>query len=259
MTPPSAETIIEDEGTQDEWTALDNSFFLFEKIYDALPYFKDGLSNELNGTCQVGQLLLKGYEQQLQNGIMLREAYTYTYDRMDHDERMRLIELSSHEYSAWDPNHLRYRADYDQRTIMSGQVLIRGLFDTEVQVYFEDTGKYPTIPLHIADRERDVMGPNSKVCPKLDGIADRAKLSEEYLAFSTSKDSQDVREFLKKQVGDMDQIKILDCLMTTICNDRALPDVIDDYGNQDSWFQKLAEYDIQSYSLVMKYNNSGTY
>lgn len=258
MTPPSAGNIVASDGMQDEWTELDNSFFLFEKMYDALPYLKDGLSNELNGTCQVGQLLLKGYEQQLQNGILLRQAYTYTYDSMDHDERMRLIELSFHEYSAWDPNHLRYRADHDQRTIMSGQVLIRGLFDTEVQAYFDDTGRYPTIPLHIADRQRDIMGPNAKVCPKLNDIEDKAKLAGEYQAFNSSDDSNDVRELLKNEVGEMDQTKLLDCLMTTICNDRSLPDVIDDYAKEDSWFQKLAEYDIQSYNLVMKYNNSGT-
>eukprot|EP00980_Cylindrotheca_fusiformis_P000278 scaffold66_cov115-Cylindrotheca_fusiformis.AAC.10 len=254
MTPPSPGTVATDEG--DQWSELDKSFFLFEKIYDALPYRKDGLSNELNGTCQVGQLLLKGYEQEMQNGMMLRDAYTYVYDTMDHDERMRLLELSFHEFSVWDPNHLRYRADHDQRTIMSGQVLLRGLFDKEVQAYFEKTGKYPTIPLHIADRERDIMGPSAKVCPRLADIQDQAMLSDEYQDFNNSKDSQDTRALLDEEVGNMEQIVLLDCLMTTICDDRSLPDVVDDYGEEDSWFQKLAEYSIKSYNLVMKYNNS---
>ena len=44
--------------------------FLFEKNYDALLYGSTGNStgNELNGTCQLGQLLMRGYDQELQNG-----------------------------------------------------------------------------------------------------------------------------------------------------------------------------------------------
>jgi ubiquitin-like domain-containing CTD phosphatase 1 len=176
---------------------------------------------------------------------------------MKHDERMRLIELSRHEFSAWDPQHLRYRSDHDQRTIMSGQVFLRGLFDEEVQAYFTDTGNYPTIPLHIADRARDILGPNPKVCPRLKDIADRAEKSEEYQAFNNSEETQSIREFMKEEVGDMNQDKILDCLMTAICTDRDLPEPLGDFGKEDSWFQKLAEYDIQSYNKVLKYNDSG--
>lgn len=233
-----------------------DSLFLFEKQYDALPYQKDGLSNELNGTCQVGQLLLRGYEQEFQNGQFLKDAYTYQSDSYDHDERMRLIDISDKEYSAWSPKQLRYRADNDQRTIMSGQVLLRGLFGEQVQQYVWDTDNYPTIPLHIADRERDIVGPNSKVCPKLKDISKLAKQSPEYQAFDNSQESKDVRNFLKEKVGEMDQNTLLDCLMTTICTDRELPDDVNDYGEENSWFQALADYDVQSYNLVMKYNNS---
>ena len=146
MAPPN--------GDVSSWDKLDASFFLFEKEYDALPYRKDGLSNELNGTCQVGQLLLRGYEQELLNGKFLRDRYTYTEGQMDHDERMRLIDMSfGKDNAAWTPNHLRYRADNDQRTIMSGQVLLRGLFGEEVKNYVAGSGgNYPVIPLHIADR-----------------------------------------------------------------------------------------------------------
>lgn len=260
MTPPSPLTISEEEGLDNtDSKELDTSFFLFEKFYDALPYLKEGLSNELNGTCQAGQLLLRGYEQELKNGAILRDAYTYTYDSMDTDERMRLIELSFHEFSAWDPNHLRFRADADQRTIMSGQVLLRGLLDNEAEAYFRETGEYPTIPLHIADKERDVLSPSAKVCPRLNEIADRARQSEEYQAFNTSKETLEVQYFLDNSVGRMDDNKILDCLMTTICTDRDLPDLINDYGQEVSWFERLAALDIEEYTKVMKYNNSGMF
>ena len=43
--------------------------FLFEKNYDGLVYDAGNRTgNELNGTCQLGQLLMRGYEQELVNG-----------------------------------------------------------------------------------------------------------------------------------------------------------------------------------------------
>jgi len=256
MTPPSVETIGVDEGKRDRSKNLDSSFFLFEKFYDALPYLKDGLSNELNGTCQKGQLIMQGYEQELKNGAILRDAYTYTYNSMDQDERMRLIELSYHEFSAWDPNHFRFRADNSQRTIMSGQVMLRGLFDNEAEIYFQETGKYPTIPLHIADRDRDIMSPSNHVCPRLEDIANQAKQSEEYQAFNNSEDAKQIHRFMDDKVGRMDDEDILDCLMTTMCTDRDLPNLVRDYGKPDSWFDKLMAYDVAGYNLIMKHNNA---
>lgn len=39
----------------------DDAMFLFEKRYDAR-HRPPNLANGMNGTCQIGQLLLKGYE-----------------------------------------------------------------------------------------------------------------------------------------------------------------------------------------------------
>ena len=82
------------------------------------------LKNKLNGTCQVGQLLLRGFTQELANGKHLRTAYTFDGSNMDHEIlRMRLLDLSS----ATDPRPfelLKYRSDDDQRTLMSGQVFL---------------------------------------------------------------------------------------------------------------------------------------
>ena len=73
--------------------------FLFEKRYDALIISPEKTGNNLNGTCQLGQLLMRGYDQELRNGLHLREAYFYDGDKTsdEHaasDSRMRLWDLT---------------------------------------------------------------------------------------------------------------------------------------------------------------------
>jgi len=189
---------------------------LFEKHYDALGYPEAGLTNELNGTCQLGQLLLQGYEQEIQNGRILREAYAYEINSYDHDEKMRLIDLSGYTYKGWDPYHLRLRSDNDQRTIMSGQVLLRGLFDEEVADEFYRTKQFPKIQVHTADRSKDILDPNEDVCPKLKKIKENALQSEEYKAWDNSQSVKELREFANRTLGYASEDGILDCLMVRI-------------------------------------------
>lgn len=233
---------------------------LFEKRYDALMPPTPEVSNDFNGTCQMGQLLAQGYEQQVQNGKILREAYGYTEGgNGGHDERMRLIDLSLQDSVPWHPELLYFRSDDDQRTVMSGQVLLRSLFDAEMEQQYKKTQQYPIIPLHIADRARDIVGANDHDCPRLDQIQADAKQSADYQDFENSQNSQDVRNYMMNQMnmGPATRNSILDCLMCTMCTDRPLPDAINDYdGTGDSWFTKLAEYDIQTYTKLMKYNDS---
>jgi hypothetical protein len=215
LAPPSPIQVKEEEHDS-SGTAGDFAMFLFEKEYDAL---QEPLSNELGGTCQVGQLLLRGYEQELQNGKFLREAYLYDGEEdYDHDERMRLMDTSFDEYAPWD--ELYYRADDDQRTLMSGQVLLRGLLGPEVEYAFQEYGYYPTIPVHTADRGQDILAANDKVCPKLVSLREQAEQSPEYQAFNTSKEANELRIFKKKELGknNTDDF-MLDCLMVrrTIC------------------------------------------
>ena len=158
---------------------------------------------------------IQGYEQEIQNGRILREAYGYEQDSYDHDERMRLIELSGYEYSPWDPYHLRFRADNDQRTIMSGQVLLRGFFDEEVMEYFYENRYYPKITLHTADRSVDIVDPNERVCPKLKKLKETALQSEEYQAWNNSQGVQELRKFMNHTLGNMNEDGILDCLMVS--------------------------------------------
>ncbi|KAG7369191.1 histidine phosphatase superfamily branch 2 protein [Nitzschia inconspicua] len=232
---------------------------LFEKRYDALLFPQDQLTNELNGTCQMGQLLYQGYEQQLQNGKILREAYGYHKGEFTHDERMRLIDLSLQDYVPWHHDHLHFRADDDQRTVMSGQVLLRSLFQAELVQVYQTTNQYPVIPLHIADRDRDILDANDRACPRLKQIQDQATQSQEYQDFDNSPTSQEVRRYMfdRLKMSNQSRNSILDCLMCTICTDRPLPEAINDYdGSNNNWFAKLAEYDIQTYTKLMKYNDS---
>jgi len=243
-------------------SSSDSAFFLFEKRYDAL-------KNALNGTCQMGQLLQHGYDQQIQNGRIIRDAYTYMKGEYDNDERMRLLDISLQDYVPWHPNKLYYRSDDDQRTVMSGQVLLRGLFDPELSLIKENSSnkKYKgddnsnleiVIPLHIADRERDILDGNGKDCARLDTIKNKAKKSPAYQAFNESQESKDVRKFMENELGmDSSDASPMDCMMCTICTDRTLPAIIDDYDTtRNNWFTRLIEHEIQQFTIPMKYNNA---
>ena len=245
------------EGTSSEIESKE--LFLFEKQYNALHFPKDKLANVLNGTCQMGQLIQQGYDQEVTNGMILREAYTYRKGEYDHDERMRLLDLSETTNDDTLPwKRLTFRADDYQRTVMSGQIVLRSLFDPELQAY---KAAHPDndiiIPLHIADEVNDVLDANENGCPKLREVKKIAQQSKEYLAFNYSQFSRDVRDYMQTKLGMDEDASPLDCLMCTICTDRPLPPAVDDYnGTTKNWFTRLTEYEIQKNTLVMLHNNS---
>ncbi|KAL3816954.1 hypothetical protein ACHAXA_001782, partial [Cyclostephanos tholiformis] len=259
-----------DEGDDEE----EEPDFMFEKRYDALISARGGgggRGNVLNGTCQLGQLLLRGYNQELANGRILRDAYFFDDDVDDTegggggegvtddgnnkgasaDPRMRLWDYSSSRSSTssattrsivgdttrpayLEPN-LRYRADDEQRTIMSGQVLLRGLFERELLLDARgrgDGGDTAIIRLHTADYDSDVLTPNPRKCPRTYELFKEAYDSDEYRRYVeyVKSEYELLLEFASTNMG-LDEIpgSILDCMMTTICTDRELPHYIDDY------------------------------
>ena len=138
---------------------------------------KDGLSNRLNGTCAFGQLIQRGYEQHLINGVYLRDAYVYTSGEFDHDIRMRLIDTSdSNGVTPWARQNLWFRSSDVQRTKMSGEVLLQSMFAAEIDMHHRRTGRV-SIPMHTADRENDIIYPNEDICPRLKEIDDNVMLS----------------------------------------------------------------------------------
>ena len=124
----------------------------------------------------MGQLLQQGYEQQIVNGQLLREAYAYKEGDYEHDQRMRLLntKVENEESLLTFPN-LYFRADDYQRTVMSGQILLRSLFDPELSAYREKNPlKSISVPLHIADEDRDILDANERDCPRLKSIKEEA-------------------------------------------------------------------------------------
>ena len=244
MAPPMISTIEHEEGVAADYNGDDFAFFLFEKRFDALRFPADELTNELNGTCQLGQLILQGYEQEITNGHLLRDAYLFRSDDYSHDERMRLINTdsgNSFDHAPWDD--IKYRCDDDQRTVMSGQVLLRGMFEEQVANYVHLTGEYPVIQTHTADRKQDILAANSRVCPRLKTLQVEAVLSDEYQSFNISERSEKTREYIMRTLGkSTNDFDLLDCLMTTICTDRPLPDGVDDFGKVGSRFEEVAEF-----------------
>lgn len=283
LAPPSPERIEEEE---DEHTASQQTeaMFLFEKRYDALVSKDDpsnaidGITNQLRGSCQTGQLILRGYEQEIANGRHLRDAYVYMGDNdTAHDPRMRLVDASIDDgiHHPWGYKNLFYRVDDDQRTLMSGQVLLRGMYEPEIKTFFRNKRIYPVLPLHTADRSNDILDPNEAVCPRLREIADAVRATDNYRAYNESGEADTLREFQRNVLKIEPDMEAVDCLMTTMCTDRTLPDAVNDYTGEDApvtataveeegmnkkygknLFQRLYDFGVKSYTLLYKENDS---
>jgi Histidine phosphatase superfamily (branch 2) len=271
LAPPTPLHIMEEEGTK--LVSAAKSMFLFDKQYNALLPSGGGgggrgrNSNVFNGTCQLGQLLLQGYDQLLINGHFLRNAYLYESGTYSHDVRMRLFDLSTSSRSSktndattttmdpWDAPNLYLRADDEQRTMMSGQVLIRGLFGPELQ----QSGRFhratfPTLPVHTSDHGREIMSGIKKHynCPKLDALKKKALSSKAYSSFYNDPESQQVRNFLQQEImpqkgpmGSDEEEGSFDCLMTALCTDRPLPhgiDIENDTLGPQRWIRRIGTY-----------------
>jgi hypothetical protein len=239
----------------------------------------------------MGQLILRGYDQEIVNGEHLRQAYLYDDRNMAHDPKMRLIDVSGQDNKfAWGPTNIYYRVDDDQRTIMSGQVLMRGMLGPEIKTFFDSAKHYPVIPLHTVDRENDIVDPNEHTCPRLTEIRERFERSYQYRSFNQSPEAVQLRSFMKNVLNIDGDMEALDCLMTTICTDRPLPAVINDYiggggdGNDrrredgdsndsdsddsdsddgpstnsygTNLFQRLYDFDVKKYALNILANDS---
>ncbi|GAX14564.1 lysosomal acid phosphatase [Fistulifera solaris] len=223
----------------------------FRKQYDALQSPEFNLTNELSGgTCQLGQLLAMGVVQELLNGEHLRDAY------LGHeDSRMQLLFSQNNKNNNHNHNKpwesLYYRADDEQRTLMSGRVLLKGLFGNEVTSSL-------TIPMHTADYERDIVGENENVCPRLTQLRELFYLTDEFRQFNASVEAQQLRDFQRRQLRTDHDLE-LDCFMTTICTDRMLPDAINDYAGEDqteSMFLRLVNFYIRQYTSFAMANDA---
>ena len=232
-----------------------NNIMIMEKKYDAL---KAPLKNELNGSCQLGQLLLQGYIQEVRNGVILRKAYLDTpfhHMHLFHNTSVLSNETHLHTY---------YRADDMQRTLMSGQVLLTSLFNPNVQ------DGIINIPIHTTDKLVDILEPNTFTCPKLNEIRKQAYASKAFKLWNVSRETMDVRDILyntlktKSLTNEKGETRegldlMIDCLMTTICTDKTLPDEINDFdGNEtaNTNFMRIANLSTWKWLYVYQYKKA---
>lgn len=237
--------------TQNEVTFLSGftPSFQFEKRYDAnlspsgSTHFPPNLGNHLGGSCELGQLTLRGYVQEEQNGYILRNAYVKdSRTALNTGKNPNLLlfnfdeeaSITSSGYRAYDEPSLYFRSDDTQSTIMSGQTVIRHIFKELMKVHQDEHlhGEHnPVIRVHTTDRDRDFLSPNSKLCPRLDELEAEAKSSDEYkMKFEWSKESQTMKSLANDFLGGWwrhdDPNVAIDCYMTTACSDRTLPHVL---------------------------------
>ena len=262
------------EGQSDD---EDKGSFLVEKIYDAFQGDEAPYRNRMNGTCQDGQLIKQGYDQQLSNGKHLRNAYLYdgstssSNSSSQVDPRLRLFDTSSLHNN--DNNNkddgdypflngkLRYRSDDDQRTLASGQVLLSTMLGPELLHYNKaHNGVNPIITHHTADRKVDILSSvkGKFMCPTQKAAISRSDESEEYQAFIKSEESVLMQQLIKDELlrGADVTFGATDCLMSSICTDRSLPDVINDYKLKSSEVddnQYTKKYGPNRFERLMNY------
>ena len=87
--------------------------WLFRKLYD-------GSQNYLGGNCLTGQLLLEGYEQEEANGQALYNAYIAGALPLFSTNKWEELNTTTEMY---------LRSDDEQRTLMSGQILLHTFFN----------------------------------------------------------------------------------------------------------------------------------
>lgn len=238
---------------------------LFEKRYDAnyspskSDHFPPMMRNELQGTCQAGQLSLRGYEQHKQNGIHLRNAYVKSDadglnvdtdpSKILYDWDVEKLQIPSTTHAAaYHEPHLYFRSDDTQATIMSGQALLQSLFGDLMKFHSEvmDDSRNPVLRIHTADFERDILKPNHKMCPVLSEIEKVSKKSEPYyLNFLHSNEALFMMELANEFMGGWyhheDPVVAMECIMTAICSDRTVPYVlnIDESRNDENLYNRF--------------------
>jgi hypothetical protein len=187
--------------------------FIFRKIYDGSPTI-------LGGTCHLGQLVIEGYEQEAANGQALGHAYI-GYGPLKLFASNKLGALKA------EMVYLRSDDDPSYRTEMSGEALLRGMFDAR--------GEEVTLQWHTGDFALDEIAPNHYVCPALNSVEADASHSREWSEYNNSEWVQDLDKRLEKELPGYRYEHLLDCLGTTVCTDRPFPPTLTEETLQDAF------------------------
>ncbi len=262
MRPQSSEAVDYEylvSGISDQIVQLSGrgQFFSFDKLYDANwsndhpNHYPGNVANDLRGNCQKGQLILKGHAQQVNNGHALLSAYVKHDDYITPTVGALLNFLNEKNVTvigdrAYDEPRLYFRSDDDERTLLSGMILLESLYgmlmkEHEKRYKAEEIGEgggVPVIPVHTADRDKDVLAPNPTTCPRLVEVEVEAIGSPGYQEqFVRSEEAQIMKNLSIHEFGGVDRMQdadeAIDCVMTTICEDKTLPYVLDEEKSRD--------------------------
>jgi 2-phosphoxylose phosphatase len=216
-------------------TAEASTYWRFRKLYDAYP-------NELGGNCLTGQLISEGYDQEIRNGELLRSAYIGP----EATASLRLFNTS-----VWEDLNQReiyFRSDDEQRTLMSGQILVHSLFDLK---------NSEIVDWHTGDYLLDTLSPNSIVCPRLNDVAIAAEKSLQQKS-KESVHEKDLEKRLESVFGSLSEGEwswryLQDCLMTTICSGKMahLPENL-----TQELLDETVEHMERTYGFKSLFNNS---
>ena len=95
-------------------------------------------------------------------------------------------------------------------------------------------------------------------CPRLEDLENDAHSSDAFQKFNTSAEARELYSIAKKLGKDFDRDDWIDCLMTTMCTDRPLPDKLNDYtGNRkSSVFQRFIDFATYASNYKLKHNDA---
>ena len=115
----------------------------------------------------------------------------------------------------------------------------------------------PVIPVHTSDRDKDVLAPNPTACPRLVEVEMEAIGSPAYQEkFVRSDEAAVMRDLSVNEFGGAERMQdadeAIDCIMTTVCEDKTLPYVLDEErsrGNEtivekygENLFQRFVDF-----------------
>ncbi len=196
---------------------------LFQKVYG-----DHGLGTEtiLKGSCQFGQLLDEGFDQQMKNGEILRDAYVCEGGGCLLNSN-KIEDLEDISEDLW------LMSDDVPRTIMSGQVLTSALFDTKDTA---EEGIHNILEWRTGDASIERMFDWNGKCPRVEELKYEWGNSDEYKAQISSEEAKTLKDVLINDWGvpketwkeSSTNVKetwefIFDCAMTTVCTGRELP------------------------------------
>ncbi|EEA06147.1 histidine acid phosphatase [Cryptosporidium muris RN66] len=184
--------------------------------------------NNLNGTCQMGQLLLEGYLQQRINGQLIANAYFPTNSK----ESLvvgKPLELERNLKLRNNPDFSKeifVRSSDMQRTTLSAAALITSLIE-QVVGENETFDLYQRFPLHMMDMQSDYLFANANAENITEDLRSALHSKEYYDQIVKHQSLYKELALLVKtpHLEDLWPGDIMDCIMTSICtgNSNRLP------------------------------------